>query len=210
MCNRCFLASIVVLFGVTLTEAQDYSKWLFNAGGGIGFPQGNITSFINYGGHFVVGGGYKFSRTFGVDSEFMWHNLPINSATKGRLQTSEAKARQYAWTFNPILHAPFGSRFGAYAIGGIGWYHRSGETTSPGLGVVCDPYWSWWLGCTIGLVNIVTGTSSSNSFGENFGGGLTVRLGDSRVNVYTEIRFHSSYKSAVSTNLLPLTFGIRW
>ena len=207
---RLFLVIPTVLFAVGAAHAQDYSKWLFNIGGGIGFPQGNLSSFVNNGSNVVVGGGINFNQIFGVDSEFMWHDLPINSMTKQFLQTPGASARQYAWTFNPIVHFPIGHKFGAYAIGGIGWYHRSGETTTPGVGVICDPYWSWWFGCTLGSVNFVTGSRNANSFGENIGGGLTFRFGESHLKFYTEVRYHHAGYNKVSTNLLPLTFGIRW
>jgi len=212
--TRLFLAIIPVLGLGVLASAQgqnnDYSRFLFNIGGGIGFPQGQLGSFVNNGGNFVVGGGYSFSRYLGVDSEFMWHGLPINAATKASLQTPGASARQYAWTFNPIAHFPVGKELGAYAIGGIGWYHRSGETTTPGVGVICDSYWSWWFGCTIGTVNIVTSSHSANAFGENIGGGFTFRLRDTHMNVYAEVRYHHAGYSRVATNLVPLTFGVRW
>ena len=52
-------------------HAQDYSKWLFNIGGGIGFPQGDLTKFVNDGGNFVIGGGINFKPYLGVDTEFM-------------------------------------------------------------------------------------------------------------------------------------------
>jgi opacity protein-like surface antigen len=206
---RLFFGIAILLCALVPGHAQDYSKFLFNVGGGIGFPLGNLSNFVNDGGNFVIGGGYGFMKHIGVDTEFMWHDLPINDATKAHLQTPGASARQYSWTFNPIVHAQLGDRFGVYGIGGIGWYHRSGETTTPGVGVICDPYWSWWYGCTLGSVNIVTGSRSSNSFGENIGGGATIRLGGGHVNFYTEIRYHHAGYNRVSTNLLPLTFGIR-
>jgi len=206
---RLFFGVAILLCVLVPAHAQDYSKFLFNIGGGIGFPLGNLSNFVNDGGNFVIGGGYGFMKHVGVDTEFMWHDLPINDATKAHLQTPGASARQYSWTFNPIVHTQIGDRFGVYGIGGIGWYHRSGETTTPGTGVICDPYWSWWFGCTIGSVNIVTGSRSSNSFGENIGGGATIRLGGGHVNFYTEIRYHHAGYNRVSTNLLPLTFGIR-
>jgi Outer membrane protein beta-barrel domain len=210
MCMRRFLVVAVVLSALNSLQAQDYSKWLFNVGGGIGFPQGDLGSFVNNGGHFVIGGGYSLTSTFGVDSEFMWHDLPINSSTKQLLQTPGASARQYSWNFNPIVHVPLGQRFGAYGIGGIGWYHRSGETTTPGVGVICDPYWSWWFGCTIGSVTIITGSRSADAFGENIGGGLAFRLGEGRPHIYREVRCHHASCHKVSRNLLPLTFSIRW
>lgn len=208
---RLFLAMITVLVVLGSAHGQDdYSKFLFNVGGGIGFPLGDLGSFVNNGGNFVIGGGYNFTKYLGVDTEFMWHDLPINSSTKALLQTPGASARQYAWTFNPIFHFPINEKFGAYAIGGIGWYHRSGETTTPGVGVICDPYWSWWFGCTIGSVNIVTGSHSANAFGENIGGGVTYRLGETHAKIYAEFRYHHAAYNNVSTNLIPLTFGLRW
>ncbi len=206
---RLYFGVAILLCAVVPAHTQDYSKFLFNVGGGIGFPLGNLSNFVNDGGNFVIGGGYGFMKHVGVDTEFMWHDLPINDATKAHLQTPGASARQYSWTFNPIVHTQIGDRFGVYGIGGIGWYHRSGETTTPGVGVICDPYWSWWYGCTLGSVNIITGSRSANAFGENIGGGATIRLGGGHVNFYTEIRYHHAGYNRVSTNLLPLTFGIR-
>jgi len=206
-----YLLLIAVVFGLLATaNAQDESRFLFNFGAGISFPQSDLGKFVNNGANIVVGGGYAITKRFGVDTEFMWNDLPINSSTLDLLQTPGASARQYAWTFNPIVRIPLGHKVGAYAIGGIGWYHRSGETTTPGVGVVCDPYWSWWYGCSLGTVNFVTGSTSANAFGENIGGGLTVHLGESRAKLYAEVRYHHAGYHAVSTDLLPLTFGIRW
>ena len=207
---RISLVTMIVFSAFVSLYSQDYSKFNFVVGGGPGFPQGDMSSFVNTGGHFMIGGGVNFKKFLGVDTEFMWHDLPINSSTLKLLQTPGASARQYAWTFNPIVHFPFGEKLGAYVVGGVGWYHRSGETTTPGVGVICDPYWSWWYGCTIGSVNFVTGSSSANAFGENIGGGLTYRLGESHAKIFTEIRYHHAGYNHVSTNVLPLTFGIRW
>jgi len=203
------LATLLCLASISAT-AQDEQRWLFNIGGGPAFTLGNMSKFVDTGGHFVVGGGYNFSHIIGVDSEFMWQDLPVNSSTRHLLGTAGATARQYAWTFNPIIHIPVGQKFGTYVVGGIGWYHRSGETTTPGAGVVCDPYWSWWYGCTIGSVDFVTGSRSANSFGENIGAGFTLRLGESHAKIYTEIRYHHAGYNKVATQVLPLTFGIRW
>jgi Outer membrane protein beta-barrel domain len=185
------MALILCALGSSRAQDEEYSKYLFNIGGGISFPQGDLGKFVNDGGNFVVGGGYNFSKHIGVDSEFMWQDLPVNSATKQSLNT-------------------LGRRAGAYVIGGGGWYHRSGETTTPGTAVICDPYWSWWYGCTIGGVQIVTGSRSANAFGGNIGGGFTYRLGESHAKLYAEVRYHYASYNKVSTEILPLTFGIRW
>ena len=42
---RFFLVIPMVLGVLASAHAQDYSKWLFSVGGGIGFPQGDLSSF---------------------------------------------------------------------------------------------------------------------------------------------------------------------
>jgi hypothetical protein len=79
-----FVLLIAVFFGVVVSApAQDESKLLFNIGGGIGFPQGDLGSFVNNGANVVVGAGYGFNKVFGVDAEFMWHDLPIQLDVQG-------------------------------------------------------------------------------------------------------------------------------
>jgi hypothetical protein len=109
-----------------------------------------------------------------------------------------------------VIRRPIGHKAGVYVIGGGDWHHRSGETTTPGVGVICDPYWSWWYGCTIGSVQIVTGSRSANTFGGNIGGGFTYRLGESHAKLYAEVRYHYASYNKVATEELLLTFGIRW
>jgi len=46
---RFFLAIPIALGVLASAHAQVYSKWLFNVGGGIGFPQADLRSFVNDG-----------------------------------------------------------------------------------------------------------------------------------------------------------------
>lgn len=204
--------TIVILIVATArpAHAQDFNRVLVYAGGGLGYPQGNLNSLFNQSGSFTAGGGYNFNRYFGVGTEYFWQDMPLNDKVLERLQRPNVRAQQRAWTFNPIVHVPLGEKFGTYVIGGIGWYHRFGEETTPGVGVICDPYWSWWYGCTIGTVDFVTRGRSSNAFGENIGVGFTYRIGESPLKIYTEVRYHHASYNHVSTQLLPITFGIRW
>jgi Outer membrane protein beta-barrel domain len=208
--TQILLSAMLVLFPFSCVQAQDYSHLNFNIGGGIGFPVGNLSNFVNSGGNFVVGGGVNFSHHLGVDGEFMWHDLPIKSSFINALNTPSASARQYSVTINPIISVGGSHRGGAYVIGGIGWYHRSGETTTPVLATICDPYLSWWFGCSIGTVSVITGSASDDTWGQNIGGGVTARLGESHVKFYAEARYHHADYHSVSTELVPLTFGLRW
>jgi hypothetical protein len=59
-------------------------------------------------------------------------------------------------------------------------------------------------------VQVITGSRSANAFGGNIGGGFTYRLGESHAKLYAEIRYHYASYNKVSTQVLPLTFGVRW
>ena len=203
---------VAAAFPAGAQESSDYSRFRINVGGGIGYPQGDLKSFVNNSGNFVAGGGYNFAKYFGVDTEYFWEDLPINDRVVQQLNTTAqtVRAQQYAWTVNPIVEVPLGRRFGTYVIGGIGWYHRLGQTTTPGVGVLCSPYWSWWYGCTIATTDVVTASRSSSAFGKNIGVGFTYRLGESHLKIYAEVRYHQASYNNVSTQLVPLTFGVRW
>ena len=53
---RLSLVATFILWALASSQAQEeeYSKYLFNIGGGISFPQGDLGKFANDGGNFVV------------------------------------------------------------------------------------------------------------------------------------------------------------
>ena len=208
------LLLVCSLVFVTYASGQDH-PYIFNIGGGPGFPVGDISSFANVGGHFVAGGGVNTKRGFGLDAEFMWHDLPPKQSIINLTGAPDGAARMYSVTGNILVHSPGAHKAGLYGIGGIGWYHRSWELTHPTLaiGTTCFPSYVWWgVVCTNGLVsaNAVLASGSSDAFGFNVGLGVTYRLGESPVKFYTELRYHHAYTSGIDTQVLPLTFGIRF
>ena len=204
----------LILIGASLAAQVEDPKYTFNFGAGPGFPQGRISDFANTGAHIVVGGGLNLSHMIGTNAEFMWHDLPPKDSIIALTGAPDGSARQYSVTGNLILKTPPG-RLGGYAIGGIGWYHRSWELTAPtlSLGTVCLPSYVWWgVVCGNGLVQstAILQSGSSDSFGWNGGAGLTFRIRESAAKIYTEVRYHQASHNRVTTKILPLTFGIRW
>ena len=103
------LFAIFVLIGSTsATHAQDFHAWNFDIGGGVGFPVSQSSNFANSGGNFVVGGGRNFMTGLGVNSEFMWHDLPPKRSLLDAFQAPDGSARVYAWTLNGIVRIPTG------------------------------------------------------------------------------------------------------
>jgi hypothetical protein len=205
------------LLGVPLwaQEHEEAPKFNFDIGGGIGWPTSTTANYANSGANFVVGGGARMHSDLGFNGEFMWQDLPPKSSVLASIGAPGGSARQYSVTGNLLLHTPESHKFGGYGIGGIGWYHRSWELTTPsiGIGTVCLPSYVWWgVVCTNGLVqtNQVLKSGSRDAFGWNIGGGLTYRLGESHLKVYAEARVHFAYYSGINTRVVPLTFGLRW
>jgi hypothetical protein len=214
MSSKAVLLTTVLLLLAVAAFSQDYPRWNFNIGGGIGFPLSTTSNFIGNAGHVEVGAGPNFSRHLGLSGEFMWHDLPIKRSVINALGVPSASAREYALTANAVIRSSGNRHLGMYAIGGGGWYHRSGEATAPALvpGTVCPAFWVWWGTCVTGLwpSNVVLASASDNALGGNIGGGMTYRLGESEAKFYTEIRYHHASHNKVDTDLLPLTFGLRW
>jgi hypothetical protein len=204
----------VVLFASPALVSQDFPRWNFNVGGGVGFPVSDTRNFAGEGANFSVGAGPNFSRYFGVNGEFMWNDLPIKQSVLNQVGITDANSQLYALTFNAILRTPGQTHLGLYFIGGGGWYRRTGQASAPSLavGAACPFFLAWWGSCVNGIFtgNAVLQSVTTDAFGENLGGGVTYRFGESSVKFYTEIRWHHAPHNHVNTDLLPLTFGFRW
>ena len=97
----------------------------------------------------------------------------------------------------------------------MGWYRRTLEAKQTVLqaGEQCAPVWEWWnVQCVNGIfpTDVTVGSRTISAGGFNVGGGLAFRLGDSPTNLYVEVRYHHAMTGRVETEILPLTFGVRW
>jgi hypothetical protein len=194
---------------------QDFNKYTFNVGGGVGIPVSSTSDVAGVNGNAVVGGGVNFTHALGFTGEFMWHGLPPSTAALRAINSAtgtSSNANLYSVTGNFIFRA--GGRLGAYVIGGGGWYHRNWEITAPALvpGTVCGPTFGWWgVTCVNGLVSTTAQlhSGSNNGGGLNIGGGFTFGH-PTGAKFYTEVRYHHAFFSNFDTDVLPVTFGIRW
>jgi Outer membrane protein beta-barrel domain len=207
-------AAVILLSLAMAAQQMEDPKYTFNFGAGPGFPQGRVSDFSNTGANIVAGAGMNLGKSLGVNSEFMWHNLPPKDSVIAATGAPDGHAGLYSVTGNLIFKTP-PRKLGGYAIGGIGWYHRNWALTAPTLsiGTVCAPTYVWWgVTCFNGLVESTATlqSGSSDAFGWNGGGGVTFRIGESAAKFYTEVRYHQASNKGITTKVLPLTFGIRW
>jgi hypothetical protein len=58
--------------------------------------------------------------------------------------------------------------------------------------------------------NQVIGRFSQNTGGVNIGGGFDIALGHTGTKFFTEARYHWIDTSRHATEIVPVTFGLRW
>jgi hypothetical protein len=218
---------------IIVGRAQDVNLPVnVHIGVGFGVPVSNTSTFAGLSGSFQVGAGPNISKHNSVFGEFMWQGLPANrkvlvaianapnvnpSIVSNPVTNLLPSTNLYALTANYKYHME-GHRYGFYIVAGGGWYYRhialNNYTIQPGT--VCEPVWDWYgYTCVNGLVSTenTLATHGVSSGGVNGGGGVTINLshGDYPTKFYMEARYHYSPQGGrVPTEVVPVTFGLRW
>jgi hypothetical protein len=234
MIRRLCLVSAVALLSVVTYSANAQAAPTFSErdtednpignvhlGTPIVIPVGDTAKAVHLGFGLNVGGGYNFTREHGLVGEFLWNNLlPTNEAqAKVRTALNDPTLNLSVRLFNLTGNYRYelrGKHLGAYFLGGGGLYYRhthlSREETT-GNSIECTPAWIWWgFSCTSGTVteNQTVGSWSATAPGYNGGIGFTFRVGDPPYRFYTESRYHYAPNKRINTQLIDITFGIRY
>jgi len=232
---------LAVIFGVLITVApagaQDKPVTI-NLGAGPLIPLGGFKDSFNTGALGGIGATFNLSPALGLQADYNYNWMPgpektiFVSPTPGGITSSqliESNHHMHTLTFNAVYSGhKSGSKVGGYGLGGLGYYHRTIQLTSPAVGYAtyCDPYWYVCYPTAVSVDNILA-DRSSNDFGINFGGGVT--FGGDAAKFFVEMRYHYVWgpevraqgpvvsggpcqTEACSTNAqyLPITFGFRW
>jgi hypothetical protein len=206
-------AMLTWMFTVTLTaqESTEWHHYNFNVGGGVTPPAGATSGRLDTGWNFVAGGGYNFTRAFGVVGEYMVNQMDVSSSVLRQLNVPGGTGTIWSLTANPMIRFNPNGRFGGYLIGGGGWYTRTVEFTRPTTAAVTffDP-WFGIFGTTFIPVNQVIGSITRRAGGWNAGGGLTFAIGTTGAKIYTEARYHWADTDNRPIQIIPVTIGLRW
>lgn len=188
------------------------SHLTFEGGGGFNAPIGNDSPVITWGGNFTVGGGYRFDKRFSVLAEyqFMDNKLPGRLIADAGAQGGHAHI--WSLTLDPVIDLFPSRKNDIYVTGGGGFYRKVTSFTDPEAVFECYYF------CGIGYENVVVSHFSSNQGGLNFGVGITHKLGsDEHLKAFAEARYVwvntpgiGSPDGLGSTELLPVTLGVRW
>lgn len=195
-------------------RVHDYKNWSYNVGVGANLDSGPTKTFVRGGGVAgSVGVARNANKYLGLRADFMAANLPLRSSTLELAQASGATSYLLGVTLDPVVNFSVTSKYGGYVLFGPGFFHRTGsldsDTTVPGS--PCNPFWTWWGRCVNSSLPLSGKfvNASQNEFGYNFGGGVTRKM-PSGVEIYAEFRFMHGSHNGITTDVRPITIGVRW
>ena len=196
------------------TKPRDYKKWTFNVGGGASLPYGTTDTYVRGGGGVAAAGvARNYSKYFGLRLDFQFDNLPLRTSALELAQAPGATNHAYSLMLDPIINIPVSKNWGGYLVFGPSFVHRSGKLDSSTAipGSACNGFFTWWGHCFDSSLPINGNFlhSSQNGFGYNFGGGITRKIRPN-MDLYAEFRYLHGKHNNITTDLRPITIGIRW
>jgi len=195
-------------------KPKNYNKWTFNVGGGASLTNGTTNVFVRGGGGVGAAGiARNYSRFFGFRLDFQFDNLPLRNSALQLAQAPGASNHVYSLMLGPVVNIPVTKNWGGYILGGPGYFHRSGKLDSSTAlpGSSCNTFFDWWGRCYNGSLPVDGNflSESQNEFGLFFGGGITRKIRPN-IEIYGEFRDLHGKHSGTTTDLRPITIGVRW
>lgn len=222
------------------TNSDGSPKYDFYGGVGFGVPTGGTHNYLTTGWGLQFGGGRNFNKRFALNLGFDYDHFGFQTATLNNqlaiyngspldADFSQLGGSTHIWSFtlNPTYTFYNSDSLGAYVVGGVGFYHKVAEFTTPTVGEYFSPFY----GLIEEEVNQTIDTYTSNAPGFNFGFGATYKFSRfANQRLYAEARYvyidnqsrSFSYgdangndfnvfpQNAAKTTYIPVKFGIRF
>jgi hypothetical protein len=207
-----FLAAAIVLFTLSASSrAQDEHLYTFQIGGGVSPLVGDISTRLDTGWHVTVGGGVKFNNILSATLDYTRDGYGVTDKVLMEAQAPAANSHLWSITVNPRLRLMHGKGFVPYLTAGVGYYRRTVQVTQPAAVpvLIFDPFFGLFYNTTV-QVDQVLGNITQGGVGGSAGGGFEIKLGDSGLKVFTEARYHYADTGRIPTQMVPVTFGLRW
>src|SRR5208282_3202074 len=195
-------------------KSHDYKNWNFNAGGGASLTNGTTKDFVRGGGGIAAAGvARNTSKYFGFRVDFQFDDLPLRNSALKLAQAPSATSYVFSLMFDPIINIPVSKQWSAYIVFGPSYYHRGGKLDSSTEipGSACNGFWTWWGVCSAATVPLSGKflSASQDEFGYNIGAGVARRIRPN-IEIYGEIRYLHGTHGGITTDLRPITVGLRW
>jgi len=197
--------------------APQRSLFTFELGAGFNAPVANDIPYISWGGNLTVGGGVNLTRHLALMAEYQFIDNKLPGNLIAQVGADSGNAYFNSITLSPVLDLFPRRTNSVYLTGGGGFYHKLTTFSSPVPVFYCD----YFGDCGVGYASSTVYQFSSNQAGGNAGIGFTHRLRgnyrNSRARLYAEVRYLfvntppiSQINGLGTTELIPVTFGVRW
>jgi hypothetical protein len=203
------------------------NKYEFVVGVGGTAPLGNTYHYLNANYAFQVGGGRDFNKKFGVLAQFDYDRMGFNGATLFNQESlynyfctpllqqqqqcsllTSLDGNSHVWSFSIDPHYNFyqGETWGGYVVGGVGFFHKVANFTTPETGEGYSPYYGYYE--YEAEVNVDHYTSNAPGF--NGGFGLTYKPSRFAERLFAEVRYNielDSQRTGLTVTNVNTTFG---
>jgi hypothetical protein len=186
------------------------------AGAGFDSPLGNTSKTQTTGYNIKFGGGWNFSRRFGVLAEYEFNRTGIPDNVLAAAGAPQGNVHLWGFSLDPIAYYKTTGSWGGYVTGGAGFYRKVTSFTAT---VATGQYYCDFYGyCYPDYQTLDLGHFSSNQAGLNIGTGLTHNIGDGGAKVFAEARYlwvnspasTQGHIGSGTVSMIPVTFGVRF
>jgi hypothetical protein len=200
------------LFSVNLLAQDSLKHFTFDVGGGFSFPAGQLKNHANNGVELVASGGPRFNSRLSVGLDFALNHFNVKNSLQNQAMGADfalgAVVRIWSLTVNPTYQFLRREKSSYYATAGYGLYNRQLQLPVPGPtpASACDVFWKVCVNNSTAVTS-VTGNLNPYVGGYNVGGGVNI---GTRTKFFVEVRYHHMLTSNSPTELIPVSFGVRW
>lgn len=186
------------------------------AGGGFLVPAGHTGGSTDRGWNASAGIGWNANRHLGILLQGDYLRMPVSGSVLKSLGYPGGNVHSWSVTANPIVHYYTGHIFGAYVVGGAGYYRMVTEFTAQGSYAPCNASI-----CFVGNSNAILASYTVNALGVSGGAGMDWKVyPPAAAKVFMEARYvwinnqrnqAIAYQRATDRmGAFPITFGLRW
>ncbi len=207
------------------------NKYTFVLGAGFTAPIGNTYHYLNTNYAFQVGGGRNFNKHFGVLAQFDYDRFGFNGRTIANqaalynyfctstlqlegyctpLTSLDGNTHDWSFTLDPIYNVFAGDTWGGYVVGGVGFFHKVANFTTPEVGVGYSPYYGYYQY----QANVNIDHYTSNAPGFDGGVGITYKISKfAGERLFAEARYVitlNSQRTGLTAQNVNSTFGLNY
>ncbi len=209
-----------VFFGALLVGVLSFNSYgqdglrhvTFGAGAGFSFPVGQLENHAETGFHFAAAGGARFNSRLSLGLDFALHYFNVHNSFHSPVAGVDfslgSKVRVWSLTVNPTYQFWKAEKFTTYVTGGYGLYNRQLQIPTPGpvTATACDAFWNVCVSSSPAGASL---SGNINPYRGGYNAGSGVNIG-TRTKFFVELRYHHMFTTNSPTEIIPLTFGIRW